>query len=120
WDLEIKRGEIETNLAFSQKALMDFSGVLAPTEYTAKAISIAVGGYPNDYMQDSLTSADGRIVFSSPGGNKVSAYNSYTYGKMYAWSLGSSPRPLEIAADGTLAETFELHELKICSVDPND
>lgn len=31
WDLEIQQGTIDTELAFSEKALMDFSGVLATT-----------------------------------------------------------------------------------------
>ena len=31
WDLEIQQGQIDTQLAFSEKALMDFSGVLAGT-----------------------------------------------------------------------------------------
>ncbi|WP_037457713.1 DUF4347 domain-containing protein, partial [Shewanella sp. HN-41] len=30
WDLEVKRGNIESTLAFSEKALADFSGVLTP------------------------------------------------------------------------------------------
>jgi len=34
WDLEIQQGQIETELAFSEKALMDFSGVLAPVTHT--------------------------------------------------------------------------------------
>src|SRR5690606_9945059 len=33
WDLEILRGQIETDLVFSQKALMEFPFVLAPTTF---------------------------------------------------------------------------------------
>lgn len=61
WDLEIKRGEIETDLAFSQKALMDFSGVLAPTEYTALDVYTAAGG--SYYAQPSMDVAGGRLYF---------------------------------------------------------
>jgi hypothetical protein len=38
WDLEIQQGTIETELAFSEKALMDFSGLLA-TQYSLQAFT---------------------------------------------------------------------------------
>ena len=121
WDLEIERGKIETELAFSQKALINFSGILAPTEYTA--LEIYNASYPAYWAQASLSSSDDKIIFSSPSG-VVSAFNDgSTYGHIYA-SGGppnyEQPRSVQIATDGTLAGTFELHELKICSWNATD
>ncbi|MGB7421124.1 MAG: IPTL-CTERM sorting domain-containing protein [Comamonas sp.] len=117
WELEVQRGHIETPLAFSAKALKDFTAVLAPTETTALAIYTAAGA---SYSQQSaLKTADGKIAFYSPGGF-VSAYaNGSTYG--YLIANGPAPAyaatPLQIAADGTLADTFQLDALKLCSID---
>ena len=117
WDLEIQRGAIETPLAFSEKALKDFSAVLAPTEI--KAVDLAGGG---SYQASTLIAPGGEIKFSSPGGY-VSAYaNGSTYG--YLVTNGPGPAyaatPLQIAADGTLADTFQLDALKLCSVNQSD
>jgi len=121
WDLEIQRGRIETGLAFSGKALQDFTAVLAPVEITALDIYAAAGGQAGGhyYGQSSLKTSDGKIVFSSYTGGIVSVYDDgSTYGELYSSSLPSYiPTPMQIAADGTLADTFQLDALKICSWD---
>ncbi|WP_337879466.1 DUF4347 domain-containing protein, partial [Rheinheimera sp.] len=55
WDLEIQQGQIDTQLAFSEKALMDFSGVLAgtftlsnPGTFTYRNGGPSVGGNVKD------------------------------------------------------------------------
>lgn len=58
WDLEIQRGNIDTELAFSEKALKDFSGVLAT--YTLNSFNLqyscASNGNAPGYMYYGLTS----------------------------------------------------------------
>nr|WP_324258970.1 DUF4347 domain-containing protein [Cellvibrio fontiphilus] len=62
WDLEIQRGNIETELAFSEKALKDFSGVLVNYNLSAFAQNYNVFGHCPDnspsqtYDYHSLTS----------------------------------------------------------------
>src|SRR5690606_6820425 len=91
--------------AFSRKALMDFSGILAAEVYTA--VEIYDAAYPDAWGQASLPSADNKIIFSSPPSGVVNAGG---YGSTLGY-LAAYGDPLQIAADGTNAVTFELHEL---------
>ncbi|VUD61829.1 Adhesin BmaC autotransporter [Thalassocella blandensis] len=47
WELEVTRGNIETELAFSEKALKDFTGTLAINDGVGKVIT--TGGFPGGY-----------------------------------------------------------------------
>ncbi|MGP9799654.1 Ig-like domain-containing protein [Rheinheimera sp. NSM] len=113
WQLEIQRGQIDTELVFSQKALKDFSAVLALTEYTALSIYNNAGG--SYYKQAELSSADDKVIFSSPSGY-VTAYNAGSLGIITALNSSNSylGTPLQVSTDGNIAATFELHQLKMC------
>ncbi|MEW6992050.1 DUF4347 domain-containing protein [Colwelliaceae bacterium 6441] len=54
WELEIQRGQIESDLPFSIQALEDFSSVLAINDATGKTITTAgfAGGYNNTKSYD--------------------------------------------------------------------
>ncbi|GAA0655064.1 Ig-like domain-containing protein [Rheinheimera tangshanensis] len=47
WDLEIQRGNIETELAFSEKALKDFSATLAPVVFEYSTWTVTTAGTNN-------------------------------------------------------------------------
>ncbi|MCS6096591.1 Ig-like domain-containing protein [Shewanella baltica] len=61
WDLEIQQGDIQSTLAFSPKALADFSGVLAPETYVDTNFCT---GPSCAYGSASFTSTDTDIYFT--------------------------------------------------------
>ena len=118
WTLEIAQGDIEATLPFSQKALRDFRDVLAVTAYTSQGFYDANSGGLDYFHQTSLTSGDGQIVLSAPG-YLVSAFGGLgTHGASFAYNIGTGDyygMPFQVAADGTSAATFELHNLILCN-----
>ena len=105
WELEISRGNIDSNLAFSEKSLKDFSNVLAT--YTASSFC---GSYCGPYSN--ITSADGLLTITAstevfvdaafaPGITDYSAVSGYAGGNS-GW--------LEFSADGGQT-TFQLNSL---------
>jgi len=116
WTLEIARGDIEATLPFSDKALKDFQGVLAPTAYHMLGFYNA---NPGSYFQvSSIDSADGKLLLSSPSG-KISVFDDgqTAYGMSLAVDGSGNyyGRPFQVAADGSLASTFELNSLLLCN-----
>lgn len=114
WDLEVKRGEIETDLAFTQKALMEFPFVLAPTTFRSSEMADVYGAV-------SLTKVtDDRVIFSGPDGY-ISNFpvsgpdgamtGSYRAGTGYLSYIGAR---LQVAANPANTSTFELHQLELC------
>ncbi len=117
WILEISQGDIESTLPFSEKALRDFRDVLAVTNYNAQGFYDANPGFGDYFQQSSLTSGDGKLVLSAPGG-LVSAFGGGSYGMSFAYNSGGGNYygiPFQIATDGTIAGTFELHNVTLCS-----
>ncbi len=104
WDLEIKRGNIEASLPWSEIALKDFSDVLAPTTYI-----------PSDFCSSgcftasaSHTSSDGHIVFD--GSHIVYAYaGTYADSGLYLdYATTATAGFLQFSADGTNIASFQL------------
>lgn len=105
WDLEIQQGDIQSALAFSPKALADFSGVLAPEIY-------GVNQFPLDQYQTSLLSNDNDFALT---GSETSVYAGAFGSRLYLDS-NAYPAPtsgfLQLAAANTLA-SFELTGLNV-------
>nr|WP_324258972.1 DUF4347 domain-containing protein [Cellvibrio fontiphilus] len=105
WDLEIQQGDIQSTLAFSPKALADFSGVLAPETYGASQ-------FPLDQYQTSLLSNDNDFALT---GSETSVYAGAFGSRLYLDS-NAYPAPtsgfLQLAAANTLA-SFELTALNV-------
>ena len=98
WDLEIQRGNIETELAFSEKALKDFSGVLATynlSSFTYHWTGSRVPGHCPDnsptltYDYTSLSSGNyivcGFMGNNAYGGTTVNISNYYGVGSVNAF-----------------------------------
>ena len=108
WDLEVKRGDIEAELAFSEKALADFSGVLV----ASNGIKDFTGGtvtWTGSYTP-TLNATDFKIT--AKGGANVAIYD--YLGDIYAFSpnmAGASGNFFYVQADGTNTTAFELTSL---------
>jgi len=99
WDLEIKHGNIETQVAFSEKAQRDFSSVLTASSGTKNFNS---GWSVNS---GTVTTTD----FTVTGSSNVALYN-YS-GHLYAYlpsAAGASGHFFYLRADGTNTTAFEL------------
>jgi hypothetical protein len=82
WDLEVQRGNIETELAFSEKALKDFSATLAPVVFQSSSWTVTTAGThngrftPNGTNNAAAASIDAQVT---QGGRTLTvngAYNS--------------------------------------------
>ena len=88
WDLEIQRGNIETELAFSEKALKDFSAVLATYTLSAFTQNYSLPGHcPDDspteaYNYHSLSSGSyivcGFMGNNAKGGTTINVSNNFS------------------------------------------
>lgn len=104
WDLEIRRGNIETTLAFSAKALADFSDVLVASSGTK---TFSSGWTDNN---TSLNSTDFIVTAKDTGGSAISNI-SITGGVAYlqtGYNGTTTGTYFQVAADGTNTGTFEL------------
>ncbi|WP_018415791.1 tandem-95 repeat protein [Teredinibacter turnerae] len=113
WDLEIARGDITAQTPFSEQALRDFSGVLAPQTYTG--LQLYNDNTPASYYyQTVISTSDGNFDATNLGGRVSAANGGASYGYLYA-SAGSGlyGKTLQIAADGTNVGTFELNTLQL-------
>ncbi|MEM6230569.1 Ig-like domain-containing protein, partial [Shewanella scandinavica] len=103
WDLEVTRGNIESTLAFSEKALRDFSGVLAASNGT-KTFS----GWSGNLTTE-LSTTDFRLT-ATDGNNSIQ--NVGIYGGIAYISTGTpninSNHYFYLKADGTNTTAFEL------------
>ena len=104
WDLEVTRGNIESTLAFSEKALRDFSGVLAALNGT-KTFS----GWSGNLTTE-LSTTDFRLT-ATDGNNSIR--NVGIYGGSIAYISTGTPNInsnhyFYLKADGTNTTAFEL------------
>jgi large repetitive protein len=104
WELEVRRGTVDATLAFSKKALMDFSDVLVASNGLKDFNGgIAWGGFATP----TVTSDDFTITAS--GGANIGDYtytgNTYVYSPNMAGATGNF---FFVQADGTNTTAFEL------------
>jgi hypothetical protein len=100
WELEVKRGNIESDLAFSEKALADFSGVLVASNGT-KDFSIFSDDNPNLTNTDFILSAkDG-----TGAGHNIDKYGTYAF---MTSGTGVTNHYFYLKPDGTNTTAFEL------------
>ncbi|HEY5849157.1 MAG TPA: DUF4347 domain-containing protein, partial [Lysobacter sp.] len=105
WTLEIQRGDIEAGLAFSAKALADFSGVLAASNGTKNFTGWSGNGTPQ------LSTTDFRLTARNGNGatpNVGIYYGGISYMLM---GTGNTNHYLYLKADGTNTTAFELTNL---------
>lgn len=115
WDLEISRGDIESNAPFSEKALQEYTAVLAPETYTSGSFCTAGCGVG----AASFTSLDGDFVFTgvaSSSAENVYAYNTFRANDgmylSFQTSLdGDTNGALIFTADNVDVYSFELTNL---------
>ncbi|WP_157964810.1 cadherin-like domain-containing protein, partial [Algibacillus agarilyticus] len=114
WQLEVARGNIESEPLFNSVALKDFSGVLAVTQRTLRSLYDAKGG---QYNVASITSVDNNFIYTDTSGGVIGLYASGSGANLYV--KGPSPglnkfyRSFQIATDGTNAATFEMHAIEL-------
>lgn len=113
WDLEVKRGNVETALAFSEKSLKDFSSVLVASSGTKDFVS----GWTDN--NTSLTSTDFIVRGFDSGGSPItdlSIYNVNPYPVVaylqFGYDTSTTGTYFYVAADGTNTGSFELTGLE--------
>lgn len=105
WELEVKRGNIESTLAFSEKALADFSSVLVASNGTKNF----TGWSGNGTAQ--LSTTDFRLT-AKDGNGATPNVGIYTGGISYMLTgTGNTNHYLYLKADGTNTTAFELTAL---------
>ena len=107
WDLEVVRGSIETSVAFSDKALKDFSEVLVASSGTK---TFSSGWTDNN---TSLTSTDFIVTGWDSGGNPVGNVSIYANPPHAAYlqtgyNASTTGTYFQVAADGVNTGAFEL------------
>ena len=107
WDLEVVRGNIETSVAFSDKALQDFSHVLAASNGTKTFAS----GWTDNGI--SLNSTDFVVTGKDVGGSPITNISIYSLPPFPAYlQTGYNNTTVgtyfHVAADGVNTGTFEL------------
>ncbi|MGL6013246.1 MAG: DUF4347 domain-containing protein, partial [Shewanella oncorhynchi] len=103
WDLEVTRGNIESTLAFSEKALRDFSGVLAP-------IVNGTYGFVGWSGQATAQLSTTHFRLTAKGGDGVTQNLASSIGN-FAYMHGgetSTNHYFYLRADGTNTTAFEL------------
>jgi len=107
WELEERRGGIESGLAFSEKALKDFSGVLVASSGTK---TFQTGWVDTNA---SLISTDFILTAKDAGGSPISnvSIDSLSYFAAYlqtGYNTSTTGTYFQVAADGTNTGSFEL------------
>lgn len=107
WNLEVVRGNIEATVAFSDKALKDFSGVLVATDGTK---TFQTGWTDNN---TNLTSTDFVLTAKDVGGTSITNVSIYAGPPFPAYlqtgyNTTTTGTYFQVAADGTNTGTFEL------------
>ena len=107
WNLEVVRGNIETTVAFSDKALKDFSHVLVASNGTK---TFQTGWTDNNA---NLTSTDFILTAKDSGGSPISNVSIYTSAPFAAYlqtgyNTSTTGTYFQVAADGTNTGAFEL------------
>jgi len=107
WELEERRGGIESGLAFSEKALKDFSGVLVASSGTK---TFQTGWVDNNA---NLTSADFVLTAKDAGGSPISNVSIYSSSPFAAYlqtgyNTSTTGTYFQVAADGANTGSFEL------------
>ncbi|WP_198781880.1 Ig-like domain-containing protein [Shewanella putrefaciens] len=106
WDLEITRGNIESTLAFSEKALRDFSGVLTP----AANNTYGFVGWSGQGTAQLSQPAPTHFRLTAKGGDGVTQNLGNSIGN-FAYMHGgatSTNHYFYLRADGTNTTAFEL------------
>ncbi|WP_313319603.1 fibronectin type III domain-containing protein [Stenotrophomonas sp.] len=111
WLLEVQRGDIRASLAFSEKALRDYSGVLAASA-GVKAFS---SGWTDNNIN--LTSTDFIVTGWDAGGSPIGNVSIYAYAPHVAYlqnqyNTSTTGTYFKVAADGMSTGTFELTGLE--------
>ncbi|MCS6232747.1 tandem-95 repeat protein, partial [Shewanella baltica] len=107
WDLEIQQGDIQSTLAFSPKALADFSGVLAPETYVDT--NFCTGGICSNGAA-SFTSIDTDIYFTGSS-TPIYAYNFAGQSFYLPVSASGATGHLNFAANDEVV-SFELTQIR--------
>ncbi|MGB3880690.1 MAG: DUF4347 domain-containing protein [Diaphorobacter nitroreducens] len=107
WDLDVVRGSVETAVAFSDKALKDFSHVLVASNGTK---TFQTGWVDNNA---NLTSTDFVLTGWDSGGaaiSNVSIYSAPPYAAylQFGYNTSTTGTYFQVAADGVNTGTFEL------------
>ncbi len=111
WDLEIQRGHINSELAFSAKALQDYSAVLVASNGTK---TFQTGWVDNNI---SLTSTDFVVKGFDSGGSPITNLSIYAAPPFVAYLQNGYDNSVtgtyfHVAADGTNTGSFELTGLE--------
>jgi len=106
WDLEVITGSIEADLPFSDRAMADFTGVLAlPADNTTFAMT-AAGGWTdagNSLTHNYFTATGSDTIVGTAVDPKLSASGSY-----FATGGQNAIGTWTVTADGTNVATFQL------------
>ncbi|MEN0036434.1 MAG: DUF4347 domain-containing protein [Cellvibrio sp.] len=107
WDLEVKRGNVETALAFSEKSLKDFSSVLVASSGTK---TFQTGWVDNN---SNLTHTDFILTAKDSGGSAISNVSIYSSAPFPAYvqtgyNTSTTGTYFYVAADGVDTGSFEL------------
>ncbi|MDD2176218.1 DUF4347 domain-containing protein [Acidovorax sp. D2M1] len=107
WNLEVVRGSIETTMAFSDKAMKDFSHVLVASDGTK---TFQTGWMDNNA---NLTSTDFVATGWDSGGSPISNISIYTASPFAAYlqtgyNTSTTGTYFQVAADGVNTGAFEL------------
>lgn len=107
WDLEVVRGNIETSVAFTDKALQDFSHVLVASSGTKTFQS----GWTDNNI--SLTSTDFVVTAKDSGGSLIGNISIYAAPPFVAYlqtgfDTSTTGTYFQVAADGANTGSFEL------------
>ncbi|MBU1354120.1 MAG: DUF4347 domain-containing protein, partial [Gammaproteobacteria bacterium] len=106
WDLEVVRGSIESTLAFSDKALRDFSEVLVASNGTKNFNGWSGNGSAQ------LSTTDFRLT-AKDGNGATPNVGIYTGGIAYMFTgTGNANHYFSVTADGTNTTAFELTGLE--------
>ncbi|UUA74053.1 DUF4347 domain-containing protein [Cellvibrio sp. QJXJ] len=113
WDLEVKRGNVEAALAFSEKSLKDFSNVLVASSGTK---TFQTGWIDNDI---NLTSTDFVVTGFDSNGSPITDLSIYNVNPhpvvaylQFGYDTSTTGTYFYVAADGTNTGSFELTGLE--------
>ena len=114
WDLEVRRGTVETTLAFSKKALLDFSEVLTASS-GVKDFNGSVSW--SGFYTPTVTSTDFKITAKGAAniGNYTFSGNTYVFSPNM---VGATDNYFYVQADGTNTTAFELTGLQAFEAPP--
>ncbi|WP_157152685.1 DUF4347 domain-containing protein, partial [Cellvibrio sp. BR] len=108
WDLEIQRGNIETELAFSEKALRDFTAILAPVIFQMSTWDVVDPGFnnkrftPNGSNNADSVNIDAQVSFGGKTLTVDGEYNSISVSPGYGIGFGFSEKSITLSfTDGS-------------------